>query len=99
VCCVPLVHSLTAACTADALSALKSAQRKRTFLMGFAAEPVEFIRKLVAASAKEVREHGGNAVEMSAADNFKWPWAQEAAIHYLESLERSKNAGAAQAGP
>ena len=65
---------------------MKMAHRKRRFLMGFAVDPAEFIRKFVAASAREVREHGGVATEMSAADNFKLPWALESAVHYLSLL-------------
>ena len=85
---------------AETLAAFKAAQRKRSFLLGFATEPEVFVRKLVAASAKDVRTPTAvgasaapdisKAVELSAADNFKQPWAQEAAIHYLDRLESAR---------
>jgi hypothetical protein len=55
--------------------------------MGFAANPVEYIQKLVAASATEVREFEGQYYQISAAENFKKPWAQEAAVHMFTKGE------------
>jgi hypothetical protein len=66
--------------------------------MGFATDPDWFIRQLIAVSAQEVREHDGQAVQVSSADHFKLPWAQEAAAHHLfciEQREASNHAAAA----
>jgi predicted ATPase len=61
--------------------------------MGFAYNPVEYIHKLVAASATEVRhthtERGDQVVhQISASENFALPWAQEAAIHFLTKTDQ-----------
>ena len=58
--------------------------------MGFAANPVEYIQKLVAASATEVRDVNGQFFQISAAENFKRAWAQEAAVHMLTKSEQMR---------
>lgn len=65
--------------------------------LGFATDPAAFIRRTVAASAQEVRELDGQAVQISSADHFKQPWAQEAAIQYLYSVEQREASAAAAA--
>lgn len=68
---------------AKCMTVLKDCQRRYNFLMGFAAGPVEFMQKLVAASAKDVHEHGNEIRQISATESFQQPWAQEAVVHYL----------------
>jgi hypothetical protein len=81
---------------AEALTALRGCQRRRRFLQGFATDPADFERRFVACTSKEVRDYQGAAVEMSSAEHFKQPWAQEAAVHYLQYRERMKRQNAQQ---
>lgn len=80
---------------AEVLAAIKAAEDRRRTFMGFATDPAAFIRRVVAASAQEVRELDGQAVQTSSADHFKQPWAQEAAIQYLYGVEQREAAAAA----
>jgi hypothetical protein len=66
--------------------------------MGFATDPDWFIRQLIARSAQEVRELDGQAVQVSSADHFKLPWAQEAAVQHLYSIEQREASNYAAAG-
>lgn len=73
------------------LKALHDCDRRFTFLGGFAADPIQFTRHLVAAAAKDVRvARLGNEEEyqqMSPSEHFELPWAQDAVVQYLQRCQ------------
>lgn len=77
-------------CCAERLSALKVAQRRHAIYHGFATDPDAFVRGLLAASAREMRElpsaaaGGGTRGHIPPAEHFALDWAKEAAMKYLE---------------
>lgn len=78
---------------AESLQAFRSSHKRYKALMGFAANPVDYIHKFIAASALEVRgsAHTGSqeatAVAITGSENFTLPWAHEAAVHLLTKAE------------
>ena len=76
---------------AELLKTFRQVQRKRRFLLGYARDPASFIRRLIAASGRDVRQRmDGSLVQVPTAELFKQPWAQEAACFHLFQLESAQ---------